>query len=101
MENMKVEDNEMEIAEGELEVEISSELQKEKKPKMKEKILKRIFRQDEVTDSTPEGPPVDHSNAHHYGLLPNIKFQDVEIPCLGENNFVKGWLMEPDDSVLN
>ena len=73
---------------------------KDKKPKLKTKILKRIFRQDEVSDSTPEGPPVDHSNAHKYGLLHSIKCEDVKIPCPDEENFIKGWFMEPDDSVL-
>ena len=73
---------------------------KDKKPKLKTKILKRIFRQDEVSDSTPEGPPVDHSNAHNYGLLHSVKCEDVKIPCPDEENFIKGWFMEPDDSVL-
>ena len=74
---------------------------KDKKSKIKTKILKRIFRQDEVRDSTPEGPPVDHSNAYDYGLLHSIQCEDVKIPCPDEQSFIKGWFMKPEDSMVS
>ena len=79
---------------------VDSSLTKDKKPKMKTKILKRIFRQDETTDSTPAGSTVDHSSGYPYGLLSSIKCEDIRIPCPGDKQWVKAWLMEPEDSVM-
>ena len=79
---------------------VECNLTKEEKPTIKTKILKKIFRQDEVKDSTPEGPPVDLSHGSPYGLA-TTKCMDVKIPCtVGEGEkFLKAWFMEPESSV--
>jgi len=88
----------METEEDIINVLNESHLNEKKKSKLRTRILRRIFRQDEISDSTVS-PPADLSSPIPYGLDPQTKFECVEISVGSGAQALKGWLMEPTEPI--